>query len=229
MQRLLLTIWGAVALAIVAAAPAAAATIPIYTNDLGSNSGRAQIHKYDGDNCQRGGSSAALRVKLGARTSSCSYSLPVVGRDLDLVATGRILSGTPSKLRARSYVAAGLRVGDGGSLKALVFPAQKKLQLIERSPEGQVRYLAIAKRAQSIRGINQANRIFLRAINTDQPGVCRVVVNVNGSRLAVVDVERCAQLTGRDAIVEAGATRGGPGVTASFARLTVSVPNPFAG
>lgn len=227
-HRLLLTILGAVAFALLAAVPASA-SIPIYSNDLASNNGRSQLVKHDGDACRRGGTKAALRITLGARTRACSYSAPVVGRELDIVATGRLLSGTPAKLRARSYVAVGLRAGEGGSIRALVFPAQKKLQLIQQSPEGQVRFLAVAKREQAIRGVNQANRVFLRAVNQGEPGHCRVVVRVNGRRVAVTDVKQCAQLTGRDTIIETGATRGGEGVTASFAKLTVSVPNPFAG
>lgn len=226
-NRLLLTILGAALVALTAAAPASAA-IPIYSNDLASVNARSQLAKSQGEDCRRGGTKVALRIRLGARSGACAYRLPVVGRDLDLVATGRLLSGTPRKLRARAYVAVGVRAGDGGSLRALVFPAQKKLQVIQESPETQTRYLAIVKRAQAIRGVNQANRIFLRVVNTTDPGVCRVVVRVNGRRLAVLDVKRCAQLTGRDTIIEAGSTRGGDGVTASFARLRVSVPNPFA-
>lgn len=207
----------------------ASASIPIYANGLNSTAMRSQLVKHEGENCKRGGSKAALRIQIGSRTRACSFTPPVIGRDLEIAVTGRLLSGTPKKLRARGYLAAGLRAGEGGLIQARVFPLQKKMQLIMVSPEGDTRYLAIAKREQAIRGLNQANRIFVRAFNQGEPGNCRIVVRVNGRRLAVVDADHCARLTGRNAIIEAGSVRGGNGLTASFAKLGISVPDPFAG
>lgn len=227
LRKLLLPI-AAAALFLVAPS-AASASIPVYSNPLNTTGLRSQLVKHEGAECKRGGAKAAFRVALGARTRLCSFSAPVVGRDLEIAATGRLLSGTPKKLRSRAYLAVALRVGEGGSLQARVIPMQKKMQLILTTPEGETRYLAIAKKEQAIRGLDQANRIFLRAFNQGEPGNCRVVVRVNGRRLAVVDAKHCARLTGRDTIIEAGSLRGGKGIVASFAKLGISVPDPFAG
>ena len=207
----------------------ASASVPIYENGLDSAATRGQVVKYDGQNCQRGGSRVALRIQVGARTRACSFTPPVVGRDLDIGVTARLLSGTPKRLRARAYLAVGLRAGDGGVIKARVFPVQRKMQLIAESPEGDTKFLEIAKDAAAIRGINKANRIYLRAFTQGEPGNCRVVVRVNGRRLAVSDLSHCARLTGRDSTFEAGSVRGANGLTASFAKLRMSVPDPFAG
>lgn len=209
-------------------AAVATATIPIYSNDLTSVGGRGQMANHEGKACKRGGSKKALKVTLGSDTRACSFRPPVVGRDLEISVAARLLSGTPTKLRGRAYVAAGLRAGDGGMLTVRVFPAQKKLQLIQLNPDGSTQYLAIAKQAAAIRDVNQSNRIYLRAFNQGEPGSCRVLVRVNGKRLAVKNVSHCAALTGRDAIIEAGATRGGEGVVASFTKLRIGVPDPFA-
>lgn len=205
------------------------ASIQIYSNALDSVGTRAQMANQAGEECKRGGSKRALRVTLGSGTKACSFRPPVVGRDLDIAVTGRLLGGTPAKLRGRSYLEAGLRAGEGGVLAARVFPVQKKLQLIQFNPDGSTRYLKIVKKEQAIRDVNQANRIYLRAFNQGKPGVCRVVVRVNGKRLVVEEVDRCATVTGRDPVIGAGATRGGKGLIASFTKLRIGVPDPFAG
>lgn len=227
LRKLLLPI---AAVALCLAVPAiASASIPVYSNALNTTGARSQLVKHEGAECKRGSSKSAFRVELGARTRLCAFSAPVVGRDLEVAVTGRLLSGTPKKVRSRAYLAAALRVGDGGGIVARVFPLQKKMQLILTTPEGETRYLAIAKKEQAIRGLDQANRIFLRAFNQGEPGNCRVVVRVNGRRLAVVDAAHCARLSGRDTVIQAGSLSGGKGLIASFAKLGISVPDPFAG
>lgn len=208
-------------------AASASASIPIYANDLATQAERSEIANDDGAECRRGGSKSALRVRLGERTSLCSFRPAVVGRDLELSVAARLLSGTPARLRPRVYLMAGLRSGDGGAIKALVFPMQRKIQLIAENPDGSRRYLSIVKNVASIRQLNRANRIYIRAFNQGPPGVCRVVVRVNGRRQALVDMERCAQLPGRDPIFGVGAVRGGKDATASFSKLRLGVPNPF--
>lgn len=215
------------AFALSATPATAAAPIPIYSNDLASQAERGQIVTNEGAKCHRGGSDSALRVRLGEKTRACTLRPPVVGRDLEISVAARLLSGTPAKLRPRVYLSAGLRSGEGGAIKVLVFPMQRKVQLIEETPEGGKRYLAIAKQVGSIRQLNRANRIYLRAFNQGPPGTCRIVVRVNGRRLAVEDLDRCAQLVGRDPVFGLGSVRGGEGALASFSKLRLGVPNPF--
>lgn len=208
-------------------AASASASIPIYSNGLSTQAERGQIATNEGAKCHRGGAKTALRVRLGEKTGFCSFRPPVVGRDLEVSVAGRLLSGTPAKLRPRVYLTAGLRSGDGGAIKVLVFPMQRKVQLIEENPDGGTRFLAIAKQVPAIRQLNRANRIYIRAFNQGAPGVCRIVVRVNGRRIATEDLRHCAQLTGRDPIFGVGATRGGEGAIVSFSKLRVGVPNPF--
>lgn len=221
------TLIAAVAALLLVAPAAASAQIPIYANNLESTGDRAQMSNHEGQNCRRGGTKSALRVTLGERTGFCAFRPPVVGRDLELAVTGRLLSGTPAKLRPRAYLAAGLRIGEGGAIKLLVFPLQRKVQLLVENPDGTSRYLSILKQQEAVRGLNQVNRLFLRAFNQGAPGVCRIVARVNGKRLALHDLEGCAQLLGREAIFGVGSTRGGKDITASFSKLLIGVPNPF--
>lgn len=229
MLRKLTTLAAALSIVAISAtfAAAASAQIPIYANDLTSTAQRGQIVTSEGEKCQRGGSESALRVRLGEKTRACFFRPPVVGRDLEASIAARLLSGTPAKLRPRIYLSVGLRNDEGGSLRLLVYPMQRKIQLIKESPEEGKRYLAVVKNERSVRQLNKANRIYLRAFNQGAPGVCRIVARVNGRRVIVKDVERCAQLTGRDPIFGLGSVRGGEGALASFSKLRIGVPNPF--
>src|SRR6185295_20407869 len=78
-----------------AAGAAMAAPVGVYQNPMGNDAQREQLRKLNGESCNRGGSEDALRVTLGKRTSECSYRTPVIGRDLEIAATARLLSGTP--------------------------------------------------------------------------------------------------------------------------------------
>src|SRR5687767_42470 len=97
-----------------AAATALAAAVPIYSNDMSSTAERRDLIKVHGRNCDRGGSEVALRVKVGRGTADCSYRTPVIGRDLEIFSTERLLSGTPAAVRRRIYLGVGLRTGGGG-------------------------------------------------------------------------------------------------------------------
>lgn len=226
LHRLLIPLAVALATAAVAAPSASGAMIPLYNNPLTSAAERGQIGNGAGQSCERSGTRVALRVQIAGQGSGCAFHAPAVGRDLDISVTARLLSGTPAKLRARSYLATALRAGEGGKLEVRVFPVQKKLQLIKEPPEGETRYLAISKRDEAIRGVNEPNRIYLRAMNMGPRGNCRIMVRVNGKRLALVDDRRCAELPGRDTAFGVGSTRGG-GVVGSFSKLRIAMPSPF--
>ncbi|HZJ29862.1 MAG TPA: hypothetical protein VFD37_07730 [Solirubrobacterales bacterium] len=206
---------------------ASGAVIPLYSNPLTSAAERGQIANGAGRECKRSGTRVAMRLQVGAGTTACALMPPVVGRDLDVSVTGRLLSGTPAKLRARAYLSAALRVGEGGNLHVRVFPVQKKLQVVKERPDGEPRYLEVVKRHDAIQGVNKANRIYLRAVNAGPRGNCRIVVRVNGKRLAVLDDRRCAELPGRDVAFGVGSPPGGAGVVGSFAKLRIAMPSPF--
>ena len=56
---------------------------------------RGQIVKLSGERCGRGSTGHAFEITVGKATKECSYRTPVLGRDLEIAATMRLLSGTP--------------------------------------------------------------------------------------------------------------------------------------
>ena len=222
----------AAALACLATAGSAFAVkaIAIYANSLGSTAKRAQIVKIAGTNCDRGGSPIALRVTVGPRTDECIYRTPVVGRDVEIFATARLLSGTPRALRKQTFLALNLRNGGGGKYQLAVFPLQRKFQLRKDLPDGTRKFLAVGKGIKRIHGINKANNLRLRAFNlerTNDKDDCRLLVYIGDKRLAVVTDDHAGPLRGRYASMSVGSSKNASGATASFDDVVVRVPSPF--
>jgi len=222
----------ALAVAIASAALAAAsgaALIGIYRNGMETPGQRSEPVKLSGERCGRGGSEHAFRVVVGKRTRECSYRTIVIGRDLQISATTRLLSKTPRQVRRRAFLALTLRSGDGAHYQLLAYPLQRKTQLRKTLPDGSVRYLQIAKNVKAIKGVDKANKLRLRAFNlTSGPdkGRCRILAYVG--KLEVADfVDRAAgDLKGRASGFAVGATRKAKGTAASFDDVVVRVPNP---
>lgn len=224
---LLCATFGALA---IAASALAAGVVGIYGNNMDSVAKRKQIAKVSGRVCQRGGSSAAFKVALGKRTEECIYRTPVVGRDTEISATARLLSGTPRDIRKRTFVALNLRTGGGGKYQLAVFPRLRKFQLRKDSPDGTRKFLAIGKGIKRIHGINQANLLRLRAFNredTQPKGDVRLTVFIGGKRLAVVTDATGGDLQGRYAGFSVGSSKNAPGAVGSFDDVAVRVPSPF--
>ena len=96
--------------ALAAIVPLASATlVGVYRNPMESKEQLSQIVKLSGHSCGRSSSGHALRVVVGKGTKECSYRTPVVGRDLEIAATERLLSGTPKALRKSTFLALNLR------------------------------------------------------------------------------------------------------------------------
>lgn len=232
MSRKLTTILLATALAglCLAASAGAIGSFGIYANDMSTAEKKAQIRATTGRNCKRGGSAEALRVEIGKRTKECVFRTPVIGRDVEIIVTERLLSGTPRALRPRVYLSVSLRRQKGmGAYQLLVYPLQRKYQLRKIVPGEDIRYLAVGKQISAIKGINEANKIRLRAfnlINTRDKDDCRLLVYVNGKRLAVITDKRSGGLQGRETGFSAGARRGANGAIASFDNVKVRVPRP---
>jgi hypothetical protein len=207
----------------------AVGAVAIYGNGMNSVAKRAEVRKATGRNCDRGGSDEALRVELGRRTRECVYQVPVVGRDLEIIATERLLSGTPRAQRRRMFLAVNLRSG-AGRYQLAVFPLQRKYQLRKYVPGVGIRYLAIGKNISRIRGINRANELRLRAFNmknTRDRDDCRLAIFINGKRMAVITDEQSGPLEGRSTTVSFGSKKPAPGAKASFDDVIVRVPDPF--
>lgn len=204
--------------------------VGIYSNDMETTSRRSQMVKVSGRNCDRGGSPRALRVEVGQRTDECSYRTPIVGRDLEVAVTLRLLSGTPKAIRQRIFLAVNLRSGGGGKYQLAVFPLQKKYQLRKDLPDGTRKFLAVGKNIRRIKGTNRATEVRLRAFNltkTRDKDDCRLLVHIGDKRLAVLTDDSAGSLRGRFASVSVGSERNANGAVASFDDVAIRVPNPF--
>lgn len=220
-----------VAAALLAASFADAAMVGIYRNSMESTGQRAQIVKLAGERCARGGSDHALRVLIGKRTKECSYRTPVVGRDLEIAATARLLSSTPKPLQRKVFLALDLRAGGAGARYQLaVYPLQRKAQLRKILSDGTVKYLQIEKDVSTIVGLNKANQLRLRAFNITggpEKGDCRILAYVRDQLVADVTDPAAGDLQGRASGFSVGAAGNAKGAVASVDDVVVRVPSPF--
>ena len=219
----------ALAVGLLACAVAGAAMIGIYRNSMGSLAQRKQMVKLSGRSCDRAGVSGAMRVTIGKKTSACSFRTPVLGRDLEIAATERLLSGTPANLQRKAYLGLELRAGGGAKYQLLVFPRQRKAQLIKLTGEGS-KYLAIAKNEKAILGVNEANKLRLRAVNVTsgpEKGQARLFAYVGGTLVGEATDDGAGDLSGRASAVTVGTIKNGNGIVASVDDVVVRVPSPF--
>jgi len=224
----------AVLLAVLAAgllvsAVAGAAMIGIYRNSMETLGQRSELVKLAGANCARAGANGAMRITLGKKTAACSFRTPVLGRDLEIAATERLLSGTPENRQRKAFLGLELRAGGGAKYQLLVFPRQKKAQLVKVTP-GNTKYLAIAKNEKAVMGINQANNLRLRAVNVTsgpEKGQARLFAYIGSKLVGEAVDDGAGDLTGRAAAVAVGTIKNGNGVIASVDDVVVRVPSPF--
>jgi hypothetical protein len=203
--------------------------IGIYRNGMETTAQRAQLVKLAGGSCARGGSEGALRIAIGKGTDACSYRTPVLGRDLEISATERLLSGTPPAAQHKAYLALELRAGGGAKYQLLVFPLQRKAQLLKVTGAG-TEYLAIEKDVKTVMGVNKANALRLRAINAGsgpERGQAKLFAYVGGTLVAEATDEGAGELSGRATSVAIGAAKSANGVVGSVDDVVVRVPSPF--
>ncbi|MGN6556984.1 MAG: hypothetical protein ACTHLH_03115 [Solirubrobacterales bacterium] len=228
-HRLRVTLLAVLAAAVVLCAGAQAAMIGIYRNGMESLAQRSQLVKLSGHSCDRAGVGGVMRVTIGKGTSACSYRTPVLGRDLEIAATERLLSGTSAPLQRKGYLGLELRAGGGAKYQLLVYPQQRKAQLIKVTGSG-TKYLAIAKNQKTIAGVNEANKLRLRAVNvTSGPerGQAKLFAYVGSSLVAEATDAGAGELAGRASAVIVGASGNAKGLVASVDDLVVRVPSPF--
>jgi len=214
---------------LIACAVAGAAMIGIYRNSMATLAQRSQLVKLTGRNCDRAGANGAMRITLGKKTAACSFRTPVLGRDLEIAATERLLSGTPADLQRKAFLGLELRAGSGAKYQLLVFPRQRKAQLVKVT-QGEAKYLAIAKNEQAVKGINEANVLRLRAVNVTsgpEKGQARLVAYVGKTVVGEAVDAGAGDLTGRNSTVVVGTVKNGNGIVASVDDVVVRVPSPF--
>lgn len=211
-------------------ATAGAALVTVYRNPMEKESQRKESVKLSGQQCARGGSDHALRIRVGKRTKECSFRTPVIGRDLQIAATMRLLSSTPKKLRTKSFLALTLRSGGGAHYQLVVFPLQRKAQLRKTLPDGRTEFLRIAKKVPTIKGVDKANKLRLRAFNVtsgSDKGNCRLLGYVGNELVADYTDGASGDLQGRASGFAVGATKGAKGATGSVDDVVVRIPSPF--
>jgi hypothetical protein len=219
----------AVAATALLATSAGAALIGVYRNSMESEAQRAQVVKLSGSRCSRGGSDHALRIFVGKATPECAYRTPVIGRDLELAVTGRLLDGTPKAAQRKAFLAVDLRAGDGARYQLAVFPLQRKAQLRKVTSDGRIQYLHIEKDVKA-KGLNQANELRLRAFNATsgpEKGSCHLLAYVGGELVADVTDAASGELQGRASGFSLGAVGNAKGTLGSFDDVVVRVPSPY--
>lgn len=214
-----------------AAVPAAnAALIGIYRNGMETKGQLGQVTKLSGERCGRSASDSAFRILIGKGTRECSYRTPVLGRDLEISATERLLGVTPKPVQRSAYLALDLRAGDGARYQLAVYPLQRKAQLRKILGNGEIEYLAVEKDVAAVKGTDRANQLRLRAFNVtegEEKGNCRILAFVGGQLVADVVDEGAGELTGRASGFSVGSAKFAKGAQASVDDVVVRVPSPF--
>lgn len=211
----------------------AASAITIYKNALNSDDKRAEITKFNRkDNCSKNSKPTAIRVSVGKQTRECFMRVPVVGKNLEISAIGRLFKATPKAIRGRTYLGLSLRQSSTGARYQLtVFPAAGKFQLRKILPDGKIELLGSGKAGSAIKGVGEANRMKLRVFNGvggSPASTARLVASVNGKRLAFADDIQGSSLTGTAATFSVGSSKVAKGALGSFTSLVGRIPDPFA-
>ena len=222
------TIFGLVAVAATLAlvGVAAAAMVGIYRNGMDTTAQRAQLIKLAGKECARGGSEDALKVTLGKATPECSYRTPVVGRNLEIGATERLLSSTPKKSQQGAYLGLVARAGAGSRYAMLVFPLQRKVQLVKVDAGG-AEYLAVDRNEKLVKGVDQANALRLQVVESAEKGKVQVTGYLGSTKVVEALDEMGGELTGQFSGVLIGAVKSSNGVVGSVDDIVIRVPVRF--
>ena len=185
------------------------------------------MRKVFGRSCARGGGQTSLKVSVGKLTEECAYSTPVVGQDLEIAATGRVLAGTPAAVAKKAFLGLQLRAGGGGRLELRVFPGQKKVQIARATTEG-ITYLAIKKNVKAVGEPGKPNVLRLRVVEEAGGGEgCKIAGYLGGEAVIEATDEACGELEGETTALSAGATNNGSGLIAGFEAIVVRTPVRF--
>jgi hypothetical protein len=214
------------------ASGAGAELIGIYRNPMENKGQLAQIFKLSGERCARGGSEGAFSITIGKATKECSYRTPVLGRDLEIAATMRLLSKPQvSKSVQRSmYLALDLRAGGGARYQLAAYPLQNKAQIRKVRADGSIEYLDIEKEVAGLGGAEKPNQLRLRAFNItsgEEKGTCQLLAYVGGKLVAEANDPGAGELSGRASGFSLGSTKVAKGAGATVDDVVVRVPSPY--
>jgi hypothetical protein len=214
------------------ASGAAAALIGIYRNPMENKGQLAQIFKLSGERCARGSSEGAFTITIGKATKECSYRTPVLGRDLEIAATMRLLSKpqVPKSVQRSAYLALDLRSGGGARYQLAVYPLQDKAQIRKVLAGGTIEYLDIEKGVAGAGGAEKAIQLRLRAFNVtagEEKGTCQLLAYVGGQLVAEASDPGAGELSGRASGFSLGSAKVAKGAGATVDDVVVRVPSPF--
>jgi len=214
------------------AASASGALVGIYRNSMESKGQLGQILKLSGARCARGGAGGAFTITVGKATKECSYRTPVLGRDLEIAATMRLLPRpqVAKSVQRSAYLALDLRAGGGARYQLAVYPLQRKAQLRKVLPDGKIEYLDIEKNVSFVGGLDQPNQLRLRAFNVtsgEGKGNCQLFAYVGSQLIAEVTDEAAGELSGRASGFSLGSAKVAKGAQASVDDVVVRIPGPF--
>ncbi len=212
------------------ASAAGASLVGIYRNPMESKGQLGQIAKLSGERCGRGNTGHAFQITVGKVTKECSYRTPVLGRDLEIAATMRLLSVTPIAVQRSAYLSVDLRAGGGARYQLAVYPLQRKVQLRKILGDGSVTYLDIEKNVAGVGRADMANKLRLRAFNVtsgDERGNCSLLAFLGGKLVAEATDEGAGALAGRASGFSVGSAKVARGARASVDDVVIRIPSPF--
>jgi hypothetical protein len=214
------------------ASGAGAALIGIYRNPMENKGQLAQILKLSGERCARGGSEGTFTITIGKATKECSYRTPVLGRDLEIAATMRLLSKpqVAKSVQRSMYLALDLRSGGGARYQLAVYPLQDKAQIRKVRADGSIEYLDIEKEVAGLGGAEKPNQLRLRAFNIssgEERGTCQLLAYVGGQLVAEASDPGAGELSGRASGFSLGSAKVAKGAGATVDDVVVRVPSPF--
>jgi hypothetical protein len=213
----------AVALAVLASAGIATATVVVYNSSFKKRAEFRAVQKFEGGKpCRkfwRDKKTFGIEVKKGPL--QCDFRTPVTGDakepDHEIEGKAAVLKSTAKRVRRDAYVGVAVRADESSRYELRVFPHRQEWEL-RRRPGGQG--FPLEGTEQSIGGIGELNKLKLRAFGD------RVTAIVN--KATVVDQVRdpdSGELNGRKTLLVGGsAANSGKEAQAYFRNVRIRVP-----
>ena len=224
---------GLAALAVAGLAAAAAITLKTYS--FSSWRDVANMKQTNGKNCTKSRPNDAFGITVGRDTIECTYRTTVTGPTLDITATGRLLSATPTDVRNAVYLSVSLRHGNGSEYEFAVFPRREEFRLFRRQaapcPANDCRTLvAHAPRPALINGVGAKNRIRLRVFAPETGHPAELKAFINGTRV-LNEVPDFTNMNGQDSTVSVArapsSSRSIRGAKVTFDSIVLKTRNPI--
>jgi hypothetical protein len=229
--RLTGTALAATVAALAIAATAGAAAIVLKSYSFSTLSDVKNMKHTNGKHCTKSWAlHRAFGISVGRDTVECTYRTTVAGPSLDISATGRLLSSTPTAIRGKTFLSVSVRHGSNSEYELAVFPKTKQYKLFRRHTGA--RDVVQQGQLNRINGVGQRNKLRLRAFapGSGDPGELKVFIN--DKRVKGISVTpNFNGMEGQDSTVSVaqrfGASGTIRGAKATFDSIVVRTRNPF--